>query len=220
MQCASIFMLVIVWCVLHSALMPVSATKYFQKLLGPTVRFYRLFYNVVSALTLIPVALYISSARTEAFFHWTGYLRIIQALFQATAVLLFLLGARRYDAAQFLGLKQIRDKSARKGIADSGELDTAGILSVMRHPWHLAALLLIWTQPLDVATILVNGLLTAYVLIGVHLEEGKLVKAFGEQYCAYQQTVSMLIPYKWLASFMVKANMKPINSEKRKGDNT
>lgn len=197
--------LVIAWCFLHSAMISLTVTEYLHKRLGPTFRFYRLFFNVVSALALIPVVLYASSVRTEPIFGWDGYLRIPQVLLQGTAALLFFLGARRYEAGQLLGFKQIRAGISPKGIAAAGELDTSGVLGIVRHPWYLGALLLIWARPLDISTILVNALLTAYLLVGSSLEERKLAREFGEQYRAYQKRVSMLIPYKWLkAKYLCK----------------
>ena len=196
--------LVIAWCFLHSAMISVSVTEYFHKRLGPAFRFYRLFFNMISALTLIPVVLYASSARTEPIFRWDGYLRIFQVLFLGTAALLFFLGASRYDAAQLLGFKQIREETSAKGITDAGELETSGVLGIMRHPWYLATILLIWARQLDISTILVNTILTSYVVAGAYLEEKKLVREFGEKYRAYQKRVSMLIPYKWLKSKIMK----------------
>ncbi len=192
--------LVIAWCVLHSAMISVSVTEHLHKRLGFTFRFYRLFFNVVSALTLIPVVLYAYSARTEPIFRWDGYLRIIQVLLLGTAALLFFLGACRYDAARLLGFKQIREGISNKGITDAGELETSGVLSIVRHPWYLATMLLIWARSLDISAIQVNVILTSYLIVGTYLEEKKLVREFGEKYRAYQKRVSMLIPYKWLKS--------------------
>jgi methanethiol S-methyltransferase len=197
-------LLVIAWCILHSAMISVSVTEYLHKRLGPAFRFYRLFFNVVSALTLIPVVLYASLTRTEPLFRWDGYIRIIQVLLLGTAALLFFLGACRYDAGQFLGLKQIREGTSKKGITNAGELDTSGVLSIMRHPWYLATFLLIWARQLDVSAILVNVILTSYLIVGTYLEEKKLIREFGENYRAYQKRVPMLIPYKWLKSRITK----------------
>ena len=196
--------LLVAWCFLHSAMITVSVTEYLHKRLGAAFRFYRLFFNLVSALTLVPVVLYTSWARTEPIFRWDGSMRIFQGLLLGTSALLFFLGARRYDAAQLLGLRQIREGISAKGIAEAGELETSGILGIMRHPWYLATILLIWARPLDISTILVNTILTAYVIAGAYLEEKKLVREFGEQYRAYQKRVSMLVPYKWLRAKITK----------------
>ncbi len=61
-------------------------------------------------------------------------------------------------------------------------------------------MLLIWAGQMDVSTIIVNIILTAYLVIGTLLEERKLVREFGEEYRAYQKRVSMFIPFLWLRS--------------------
>ena len=107
-------LLVIAWCVLHSAMISVSVTEYLTKRLGPTFRFYRLFFNLIAILTLIPVALFAYSIRTQAIFHWNGYMRIGQVLLLVIAVLLFFLGGRHYDVRQVLGIKQIKEGKTTK----------------------------------------------------------------------------------------------------------
>ena len=115
-----------------------------------------------------------------------------------SAVLLFFLGGRRYDARQMLGIKQIREGTSNRVITDTGELDTSGILGITRHPWYLATILFIWARQLDVSAILVNVILTSYLIVGTYLEEKKLIGEFGERYLTYQKRVPMLIPYKWI----------------------
>ena len=192
--------LVIAWCILHSAMISVSVTEYFKKRLGHKFRFYRLFFNFVAILTLLPVALYAYSIRTQAIFQWDGYLRLGQVLLLAIAVLLFFLGGRHYNMYQLLGIKQIKEGTSNKAISDTGELDTSGILEITRHPWYLATILLIWARQMDLSALFVNVILTSYLIVGTVLEEKKLIREFGEKYKAYQNRVSMLIPFKWLKS--------------------
>jgi methanethiol S-methyltransferase len=201
MEYVILALLVLFWCVLHSALISVPVTEYLHGRLGPTFRFYRLFFNIVSLLTLIPIIVYASSVRTEPVFRWEG-LRILQLLMLGAAALLFYLGACRYDAGRFLGSKQIREENSSKGLTEAGALDTSGVLGIIRHPWYLGSLFLIWSRPLDVSAILVNALLSCYLIAGAYLEERKLVREFGEKYRAYQKRVSMFLPYKWLKSKM------------------
>ena len=196
-------LLVIAWCVLHSAMISVSVTEYLKKRLGPKFRFYRLFFNLIAILTLIPVALYAYSIRTQAIFHWDGYMRIGQVLLLIVAVLLIFLGGRHYNVRQVLGIKQIKEGISSKAITDTGELDTSGVLGMTRHPWYLATILLVWARQMDVSVLFVNVILTSYLIVGTALEEKKLIREFGEKYAAYQNRVSMLIPFKWLRSKIV-----------------
>ena len=197
-------LLVIAWCALHSAMISIPVTEYLKKHFGARYRFYRLFFNLIAILTLIPVALFADSIRTETIFYWSGYLRIGQVLLLVTSFLLFYLGGRHYDVRQILGIKQIKEGTSSKAITDTGELDTSGVQGITRHPWYLAAILLIWARPMDVSGIFVNVIFTAYLVTGTYLEERKLVREFGEKYLTYQKNVSMLIPYKWLKSKIIR----------------
>ena len=193
-------LLVIAWCALHSTMISTSVTEYLKKHFGPRFRFYRLFFNLVALLTLIPVALFAYSIRTQAIFSWNGYLREGQIFLLAVAGLLFVVGGLHYDVRQVLGIKQIKEGAASKTITNTGELNTSGILSITRHPWYLATILLIWARQMDVSVIFVNVILTAYLIAGTFLEERKLIREFGDKYLTYQKSVSMLIPFKWLDS--------------------
>jgi protein-S-isoprenylcysteine O-methyltransferase Ste14 len=176
----------------------IAVTEYLKKLLGSQYRFYRVFFNFISILTLIPVALFAHSAQTPVIFDWSGYMRIGQVLILGLAVWFFFLGGRHYDIRQFLGIKQIREGTTDTAITDTGELETSGVLGITRHPWYLATMLLLWARQMDVSAIIVNVILTAYLIVGTYLEEKKLVREFGEKYRNYQKKVSMLLPYQWL----------------------
>ena len=82
-------------------------------------------------------------------------------------------------------------------MTESGELDTTGVLSIVRHPWYLAVFILLWASDQNAATIIVNLVLSAYLIVGTLLEERKLILEFGDKYRKYQENVSMFIPLKW-----------------------
>jgi len=77
----------------------------------------------------------------------------------------------------------------------SGDLITKGIYSMIRHPMYLALIIYLWCQTFRVVDIIVNIILTIYVIIGTILEEKKLILEFGEAYKQYQKKVPMLIPF-------------------------
>ena len=59
-------LLVLAWtayCTLHSAMISERATGYLKLRLGESFRFYRLFFNSIAMLTLIPVLWYSHSLR-------------------------------------------------------------------------------------------------------------------------------------------------------------
>jgi methanethiol S-methyltransferase len=188
------------YCAVHSALISTRATVFFEHILGTGYRFYRLIFNAFSLITLVPLVFFAHSPRYRdpVVFAWSGGLRIIQYFLIALAWALVISGARHYSLGQFLGFRQIRSDSSRGAMTASGDIDTTGVLGMTRHPWYVAVFILLWASDLNVGSIVVNFVLSAYLVIGTLLEERKLVLEFGDKYRNYQRTVSMLVPIKWL----------------------
>lgn len=185
------------WCTLHSALIRPGLTEWIRKRFPIGFRYYRIFYNLFAAFSLIPVVLYTFSQSGEVIVAWNGPLRLVPILLGTVSLVMFIAGACRYDFLQFLGLRQIKDETACSALTADCSLDTEGVLSVVRHPWYGAGILLIWARPLDMTAILTNLVVSGYFWVGALLEEQKLTMQFGEQYTAYRQHVSMLFPIKW-----------------------
>ena len=190
----------IIWCAIHSGMISVTVTEYLKRRFGGHFRFYRLVFNLLAIVTIVPVILYGQSIQGPLVFRWEGSMIVFQVLLLTIAVLLFFAGARHYDMLQFLGLRQIRTGSSHSALTETGKLDTAGILGITRHPWYLGTIMLIWARGLDVSTLITNIILTIYLIVGTVLEERKLLIEYGEDYRKYQKQVSMFIPYKWLKS--------------------
>ena len=184
----------ITWCALHSLLISHWVVTRLKGHFGDSYRYYRLFFNIISILTLLPVLLYSSTLHLEPFFTWSGAWRPVQLFLALGALALFYGGGRHYDMFQFLGTRQIAEHESKGGLTESGGLDTSGILGVVRHPWYSGGILIIWARPVDTAVLITNLVLTTYFVIGAILEERKLVTEFGEEYREYQQKVPMLFP--------------------------
>lgn len=190
------------YCAVHSTLISISVTSRLKTLLASRYRFYRLFFNTFSIITLIPLIMYSHSARFDPrpLFAWSGHWRIPRYCLIGLGVALALAGARHYSMLQFLGIRQIRKESARGAMTGSGDLDDRGVLGIVRHPWYVAVFILLWTNVLNAAAITVNFVLSAYLIVGTLLEERKLVIEYGNKYRRYQDSVSMFIPVKWLTA--------------------
>lgn len=186
------------WCAFHSLLISLPVTEFLRRRLGNGFRYYRILYNGFSAITLVPIALYTYTIRTEALFRWEGPFRVVQILMLLVSTLLFASGARHYDSLQFLGIRQIKQSNACAVLTANCELDTAGILGILRHPWYLGGMMIIWARDLDISAIVTNAIITGYFVVGTFLEERKLSTELGNTYREYQRRVSMFFPYKWL----------------------
>lgn len=196
----------ITWCSLHSALISLGFTEFLRKQFPSRFRFYRILYNLFAVVTLLPVLFYTFSQRGTPLVVWEGLWRTVPILLGSIALLFLLTGARRYDLPQFLGLRQIKDPKACSVLTDDCSLDTGGVLSIVRHPWYSAGILIVWARPLDLAAILTNLIISGYFVVGAILEEKKLKVQFGQQYADYQQRVSMFIPIKWAGRMFFKRN--------------
>ncbi len=190
----------VMWCALHSGMIWVTVTNYLKRRLGSHFRFYRLFFNLVAILTLIPIILYGGSLQAPVIFRWQGAMIVLQVFLLTVGMLLFIVGARHYDMLQFLGFRQIKTGTSHGALTATGQPKTTGILRIVRHPWYLGAMMLIWAGDLNAATLIGNIVLTLYLIVGTVLEERKLVLEFGEDYRRYQRQVSMLVPVKFLTS--------------------
>jgi protein-S-isoprenylcysteine O-methyltransferase Ste14 len=190
------------YCALHSLMITPRVVRGVQTRFPPGRRYYRLVFNLVSVLTLIPVVIYSYSLQTEAVWRWAGALRPVQAAMLLAGLGLVAAGAAKYDFRQFLGLAQLADADTCRGIGSACALDTSGILGVVRHPWYTAVVLMLWARDMDPAALVVNGVLTLYIGVGTVLEERKLVGEFGQAYRDYQQRVSMFLPVRWLQAKM------------------
>jgi protein-S-isoprenylcysteine O-methyltransferase Ste14 len=72
---------------------------------------------------------------------------------------------------------------------------TPVLYKLVRHPIYLGFIIAFWSVPvMSVGHLLFSTVTTAYILLGIFLEERDLVELFGEEYRRYQQRVAMLVP--------------------------
>jgi protein-S-isoprenylcysteine O-methyltransferase Ste14 len=112
---------------------------------------------------------------------WIGWLIAMASTFQI-------------DHFELFGLRQVFD--ALRGVADRVQaFKTPLLYRLVRHPLMLGLLLAFWATPHMTAGHLLFAVMnTAYILVGVRLEERDLVAAFGATYELYRRRVPMLLP--------------------------
>jgi protein-S-isoprenylcysteine O-methyltransferase Ste14 len=188
-----VFLAVLAWGLLHSILASLSAKKWARERMGPTAgRLYRLFFNLIAAITLLPVLALSFLLPDRVLYHIPFPWILLTLLVQALATLALLYGLLQTGARDFLGLAQLlRGQTVRPR-----ELVRGGLYRWVRHPLYAAGLLLIWLTPVMTVNVLALNIgLTLYILIGIRYEERKLEAEFGADYAAYRRATPMLIPF-------------------------
>ena len=188
------------WCVMHSFLISSTIISFMERQFSGYDRWYRIFYNIFSLVTLTVPVFYLKSLHSPALFKWQGGWFFIRFFMLLLAFVLFREGARRYRLTSFLGLDQLR--TGKRDVLLNGQetFSRSGIFGIIRHPWYGGSILLVWSgaQVYSVATTFVAVILTFYLIVGTFLEEKKLLTQYGEEFRVYQQKVSMFFPWKWL----------------------
>ena len=192
-------LIVLLWsgyCALHSYLISIGFTNLMNRLLKKYYAFYRLFYILISLFLLIPLINFTLELDNEVIIEYGQYLDIFRYVLAYGSLLMFFRSFFfDYDSLSFFGVRQIMNINNMKNTKSSDEIKMKGLLGIMRHPMYFALIIFLWSHTTKMSDIVVNTVLTVYVIIGTKLEERKLILEFGETYIKYQSKVPMLIPF-------------------------
>jgi protein-S-isoprenylcysteine O-methyltransferase Ste14 len=95
---------------------------------------------------------------------------------------------------ELFGLKQVAMNFIGRALPESS-FKTPGFYRFVRHPLYLGFIIAFWATPtMTSGHLLFVAGATAYIFIGMALEERDLVAVFGEQYLQYKARVARLVP--------------------------
>jgi protein-S-isoprenylcysteine O-methyltransferase Ste14 len=183
------------YCALHSFLISIRFTNFMNRILKRYYAFFRLFYIMISIALLVPLIQYTGQVETATVFTNAYPFSLVRQILSTGSLLLFFWAFFfDYDSLSFFGIRQIMNFGKTASPSPTG-LKRRGLLGITRHPMYLALIIYLWCQTFRVMDIVINTILTLYVIIGTVLEERKLLLEFGDSYKQYQREVPMLIPF-------------------------
>jgi protein-S-isoprenylcysteine O-methyltransferase Ste14 len=97
---------------------------------------------------------------------------------------------------ELFGLHQVVNNLAGRDMP-AARFRTPVLYKIVRHPLYLGFIIAFWVTPvMTVGHALFAAVTTAYILVGIALEERDLVEQFGTDYRRYRQRVPMLFPWR------------------------
>ena len=185
-------LLLAVFAVQHSVMARPGVKRRLTRLLPPSTE--RSTYVLASSLALIAVMAWWQPLPTIVWSVQTPALRAVLWALYLVGWITVLASTFMIDHLDLFGLRQVIARARERQHRAPGFRQT-WLYRVVRHPIMVGFLIAFWATPdLSQGRLLFAGLGTAYILLGVTLEERDLVDYLGEDYRRYQQQVPRLLP--------------------------
>lgn len=174
----------------HSVMASETFKIRWRRLLGPLARAERLFFNLFALLFFWQVHGYgLRNLPHNPVFLPEGALQWVLWGIQGLAVFFLLWALSEYDLPRFAGIKNLV-----AGELGPEPLLVDGLHRHIRHPLYAPLLVILWTRPMDTATLATNFCATIYLFIGTWFEEKRLSALYGAAYDDYRKRVPGFIP--------------------------
>ncbi len=185
-----LFLFWVLYGVLHSLLASLVLKKWLYKKAPAYEKYYRLGYSVF-AVTSLAALLWFQFSITGIVLFTNKWLRFVPGIPFALAGLVMMTICSKNYFLHLLGVETFFKKDT------AAILKTDGMHRFVRHPLYLGTFMFItglfFCFPY-LSNLIMVLVIILYTLIGIRLEEKKLLVEFGEAYRLYQTKVPKLIP--------------------------
>jgi protein-S-isoprenylcysteine O-methyltransferase Ste14 len=138
----------------------------------------------------------------------------IQAL-AAAGVVIVLVATFLINHFELFGLQQVVLNMLGKKVSEP-TFKTPGLYKLVRHPIYFGFIVAFWAAPvMTIGHLLFAAVTTAYIFVGIALEERDLIAQFGDDYRRYRERVAMMIPF-WRAQPDARTPQQATTKELRK----
>lgn len=182
------------WCFLHSFLVTTRTTAWFRNQLGGKYIFYRIFYNLFSLITALPLFYWQRTIPGPTVVPLPPYLIILKYIALISSVIIIAGAFLSFDILKFIGIRQRASGDQQK--EEGPVIKKHGLYGIVRHPMYLGGIIF-FTASMTHAPLpqfLGYLILAIYMIIGTVREDRRLLRELGNVYGNYQKEVPMIIP--------------------------
>jgi protein-S-isoprenylcysteine O-methyltransferase Ste14 len=187
--------LIIAWFIfgaLHSVLASRVVKEKTRIFLPLVLKHYRIVYNAFALITFLGVMGLSISLSGDRLLSPSVIWEFVGLMFATYGLLIMRVAMKSYGWREFLGIERRSEMELQEKT-----LKQTGLLNYIRHPLYTGVILIFTGMFFYMPSFihLVNlGCVIAYVIVGVHYEEKRLIAIFGNRYKEYRSKVPALFP--------------------------
>ncbi len=184
----------ILWCFLHSFLVATKTTTKFKKQLGEKFAFYRIFYNLFSLITVLPLFYWQGTIPGLIIVPLSPFLVICKYILLASGVIVIAGSFASFDIGEFIGIRHAVSVDQQK--ETESVISKHGLYGIVRHPMYFGGIIYFTASMIGAPLPQFLGylILAIYMMIGTVREDRRLSRELGTVYKNYQKEVPMIIP--------------------------
>jgi protein-S-isoprenylcysteine O-methyltransferase Ste14 len=191
----------ILWCFVHSLLISTKTTSRAKNFLGNNYAYYRIFYNLFSIVTVLPLLYWQRMIPGPVIIKISPFLMIFKYTALISSVIVVAGSFFTFDVMEFAGFRQVSGMHKKKinqlgNESNRPVISKHGFYAIVRHPMYLGGFVFLIASMMNapLAQFLGYGILAVYMIVGTYIEDRRLARELGDIYQDYQKEVPLFLP--------------------------